>query len=127
MSLEYFNIPSSASAEDKLVENYTALLVRWLRGANAGEFGNLYISSRGKGSSLFMKGLMLYHSPKKKNDGDVRVAIIQDNKLRILTSYDTLGLRQLAEKLGIQLETNPMSDFRADGTIKNGIIKIREE
>lgn len=109
------------------VEGYTALLVRWLRGANAGEYGSLYISSRGKGTSLFMRGLTLYHTPKKRGDSDIRVAIIQGKTLKILTSYDGLGLRALAERLGFNVETNLTTDFRADGTIKNGVVKVHDE
>ncbi len=112
-------------SEEIQVDTYTALIVRWLRGANSGEFGPLYISSRGKGTSLFMRGLTLYHTPKRRgnNDVDVRIGIIQDNKVRILTAYDTLGIGKIAAKLNISVLENSPIDFRADGTIKNGVVK----
>jgi ABC-type histidine transport system ATPase subunit len=110
-------------------ETYTALIVRWLRGANAGQFGPLYISSRGKGTSLFMRGLTLYHTPKRgrQAESDIRVAVIQDSTLRILTAYDALGLEKIATSLGIKVAANTPLEFRADGTIKNGVIKVHDE
>lgn len=110
------------------IEGYTALVVRWLRGANAGEYGPLYISSRGKGTSLFMRGLTLYHTPRRRgSDSDVRIAVIQDGTLRLLTSYDGLGIRAIANRLGITVLENSPTEFRADGTIKNGVIKVHNE
>jgi len=109
-------------------ENFTALVVRWLRGANAGEYGPLYISSRGKGTSLFMRGLTLYHTPRRRgSDSDVRVAVIQNGALRLLTSYDGLGIGAIAKRLGITVLENAPTEFRADGTIKNGVIKVHNE
>ncbi len=110
-------------------ETYVALIVRWLRGANAGEFGPLYISSRGKGTSLFMRGLTLYHTPRNRrgSDSDVRVAVIQNGALRLLTSYDGLGILPIANRLGISILENSPTEFRADGTIKNGVIKVHND
>lgn len=111
------------------LKNYQNLITRWLTGANAGECGRLYVTSRGKGTSLFISGVKLYHSynPKKarRRPPDIRLAILQNGNLRILTAYDTWGIEAIAKRLGLNVIENEPRDFKADGTIKNGIIEVR--
>ena len=110
-------------------DNYQNLITRWLTGANAGECGRLYVTSRGKGTSLFISGVKLYHSQnpnkRRKRIPDIRLAILQNGKVRILTAYDTFGIEATAKRLGLEVIENEPRDFKADGTIKNGIIEVR--
>lgn len=109
--------------------NFQSLIVRWLTGANSGSCGSMYVTSRGKGTSLFISGVKLYdsHNPNKKRRRipDIRLAILQDGAVRVLTAYDTFGIVDIAKRLGLQVIENEWNDFKADGTIKNGIIQVR--
>ena len=87
------------------------------------------MTSRGKGTSLFIGGVQLYlsYNPNKrrKHTPDIRLAVLQNGKLRILTAYDTFGIVATAKRLGLEVIENEWRDFKADGTIKNGIIQVR--
>jgi hypothetical protein len=107
------------------LDNYQALIVRWLTGANFGKCGPLYISNRGKGSSLFIEGLELFQG-KKKKQGDTRLAVLQNKNLRILTINDGLGIEAIATRLGYSVIKNSVENFRADGVIKNGVVQTKE-
>lgn len=109
------------------LDNYQALIVRWLRGANFGKCKNLYISNRGKGTSLFIEGYEPFLSKKSGAPTSLRLAILQNNTLRVLTLNDTFGIAKIAERLGIKVIPNDTKDFRADGTIKNGIIQVKDK
>ena len=109
--------------------NYQTVITRWLTGANSGSCGPLYVTSRGKGTSLFISGIKLYDSynpnKKRRRVPDIRVGILQEGTVRILTAYDTFGITNIAKRLGLKVATNEWNDFKADGTIKNGIIQVR--
>lgn len=111
------------------VNNYQSLITRWLTGANSGDCGSLYVTSRGKGTSLFICGVQLYHSynpsKRRRRVADIRLAIMQNNQVRILTAYDTFDILGTAKRLGLDVVENEPSHFKADGTIKNGIIQVR--
>ena len=109
------------------LDNYQALIVRWLRGANFGKCKNLYISNRGKGTSLFIEGYEPFLSKKSGGPTSLRLEILQDNAVRILTINDTFGIAKIAERLNIRVIHNDVKDFRADGTIKNGIIQVKDK
>lgn len=89
------------------LENYQALIVRWLTGANYGESGSLYISNRGKGTSLFIKGT-----------SDTRLATLQGKTVRVLTIADTLNIAAIAKRLGLSVAETSASEFKVNGTAK---------
>lgn len=109
------------------LDNYQALIVRWLRGANFGKCKNLYISNRGKGTSLFIEGFEPFMSKKNGPPSSLRLAILQNNAVRILTINDIFGIGEIAKRLGIEVIHTDIKDFRADGTIKNGIIQVKDK
>ena len=104
-------------------DSYTALIINWLRGANAGHHGRLYISSRGQGTSLFLGDITLYQTPKRRETSDVRIASLNDNTVTLLVAHDTFGVENIAKRLSKNVVVMPTTNFRADGTIKNGVIK----
>ena len=109
--------------------NYHHLIVNWLRGANAGKYKSLYIASWGKGTSLFMKGLKVFHSynenKRDKPVSDTRLAILNHGKVRILTASDPLGIADIARRLGLEVIKNEPRNFKANGIIKNGVVEVR--
>lgn len=100
------------------LDNYQALIVRWLRGANAGECGPLYISSRGKGTSLFIRNETGFG--RRRNQTDIRLAVLQRDIVKILTIHDSLGIAKIAKGLNVDLIEYNTADFKSDGTLRGG-------
>ena len=86
-------------------ENYVTFVARWFRGNNSGEFGPLYVTSRGKGTSLFLE------RKKKGKPADLRLG-------QSCTVNDPLDLIPLAKQFGLTVIETTMEDYRVDGSIK---------
>jgi hypothetical protein len=93
-------------------ETYVTFVARWLRGSNSGEFQNLYITSRGRGTSLFMQ------RKRKGKPADLRLGQIVGNQFKLCTVNDPLGLVNLALAFGLEIEETSLTDYRLDGSIK---------
>lgn len=97
---------------DREHETYVTFVARWFRGANAGQFKNLYITSRGTGTSLFME------QRKKGKPADLRLGQIVGKTFKLCTVSDPLGLVDLAKSFGLEIKETSLSDYRLDGSIK---------
>ena len=93
-------------------ENYVTFVARWFRGANAGQFGPLYITSRGKGTSLFLE------RKKKGKPADLRLGQIVGRTFKSCTVNDPLDLIKLAAQFGLETDKPAVENFRVDGSIK---------
>jgi hypothetical protein len=95
-----------------MCDYYVTFVARWFRGNNCGDFGPLYITSRGKGTSLFLE------RRKKGKPADLRLGQIVGNEFRLCTVNDPLNLRALAAQFGLIVYPTTIEDYRADGSIK---------
>ena len=93
-------------------ETYVTFVARWFRGSNSGEFQNLYITSRGKGTSLFMQ------RKRKGKPADLRLGQIVGRTFKLCTVNDPLGLVNLAKAFGLEIEETTVHNYRLDGSIK---------
>lgn len=93
-------------------ETYVTFVARWFRGNNSGQFNNLYITSRGNGTSLFLE------QRKKGKPADLRLGQIVGRTFKLCTVSDPLGLVELAKAFGLEIKETNISDYRLDGSIK---------
>ena len=93
-------------------ENYVTFVARWMRGNNGGDFGPLYVTSRGKGTSLFLE------RRRKGKPSDLRLGQIVGRQFRLCTISDPLGIAKLATQFGLEVVKTTPSDYKADGSIK---------
>lgn len=101
-------------------ENYQTLISRWMTGANCGNYGPLYISSRGFGTSLFLA------RKRKGRQNDLRLAIMKGREIKLLTMADPLNLRKTAEAFGVKIMELSADDYKSDGTIKPHVVKVQD-
>jgi len=97
-------------AEDYVT--YVTFAARWFCGNNCGDFGPLYITSRGRGTSLFME------RRKKGKPADLRLGQIVGREFRLCTVNDPLNLAKLAKQFGLSVLPTSVDDYRVDGSIK---------
>lgn len=93
-------------------ETYVTFVARWFRGSNSGTFQNLYITSRGRGTSLFMQ------RKRKGKPADLRLGQIVGRTFKLCTVNDPLNLVELAKSFGLEIEETTINDYRVDGSIK---------
>jgi hypothetical protein len=103
---------NQAEVEFRNHENYQTFLARWFRGSNAGHFGPLYITSRGKGTSLFLS------RGRKGKESDLRLAQLSGQTLTICTLSDPLNIAGLGKLWSLNVVSPTLGDVKADGTLK---------